>query len=85
MPYEVLNKRFRSAQKNIDREVSHVQATMSDMDKCLQNQPVTVREMSKVLDGVVEKLNILKRKVNINYFCSIISKELVSTYILKDI
>ncbi|XP_013383305.1 macrophage erythroblast attacher [Lingula anatina] len=62
VPYEVLNKKFRSAQKNIDREVSHVQVTMSDVDRCLQNQPVTVREMSMVLDGVVEKLNILKRK-----------------------
>ena len=33
VPYEVLNKRFRIAQKSIDREVSHVQAAISNIEK----------------------------------------------------
>jgi macrophage erythroblast attacher len=33
VPYEVLNKRFRIAQKCIDREVSHVQHALNAVQK----------------------------------------------------
>ena len=35
VPYETLNKKFRIAQKNIDREVSHVQSVTGDLEKVL--------------------------------------------------
>ena len=62
MPYEILNKKFRLAQKNIDREVSHVTSAANDLDKCLQKSS-TVGEVTTVLNGMVEKLSLLKRKV----------------------
>ena len=63
MPYEILNKKFRLAQKNIDREVSHVTSAANELDKCLQKSS-TVGEVTTVLNGMVEKLSLLKRKVS---------------------
>ena len=62
MPYEILNKRFRLAQKNIDREVQRVQAATSELEKCLQRS-ATIAEVTQVLDGMTEKLMMMKRKV----------------------
>ncbi|CAM6000956.1 unnamed protein product [Sphagnum balticum] len=66
VPYEVLNKKFRAAQKNIDREVCHVQAVVTDLEKAVNNvhvtPPVTIGVISDLLTSVVEKLNVLKRK-----------------------
>lgn len=66
VPYEVLNKRFRAAQKAIDREVSRVQMTGNDLEKCLQ-RPVTAGEVTSVLGTMVENLSMLKRKVQFFY------------------
>ena len=63
VPYELLNKKFRSAQKTVDREVSKAQSAGSDLEACLQNKEVTIGEVTKVLDNMVEKLKFLKRKV----------------------
>src|ERR1700712_348204 len=41
VPYEILNKKFRSAQKNIDREISHVQNSVNDLEKAVQNKEET--------------------------------------------
>ncbi|ELU07028.1 hypothetical protein CAPTEDRAFT_123183 [Capitella teleta] len=61
VPYEILNKKFRAAQKNIDREVSHIQIDANELESCLKkNAPLG--DVSRVLDGVVEKLTIMKRK-----------------------
>jgi hypothetical protein len=38
VPYEVLNKKFRAAQKNIDREAAHLQSAIADMEKQLQSK-----------------------------------------------
>lgn len=62
MPYEILNKKFRLAQKNIDREVQRVQAATSELEKCLQRS-ATIAEVTQVLDGMTEKLMMMKRKV----------------------
>lgn len=56
------------AQKNIDREVNHVQGSVGDIEKILQSKTAlqehdTVGELTRLLGGVVEKLNLLKRKV----------------------
>ncbi|KAL7286147.1 hypothetical protein TKK_0019590 [Trichogramma kaykai] len=65
VPYELLNKKFRSAQKTLDREVSHVQNAANDFEKnCLRNDGTGVprKEISRLLGGVVAKLQVLKRK-----------------------
>ncbi|CAB3988064.1 macrophage erythroblast attacher-like [Paramuricea clavata] len=62
VPYEVLNKKFRTAQKIIDREVSHVLAANSDLSNVVKKQSVKVSDMTGILDGVIEKLQVLKRK-----------------------
>ena len=67
VPYEILNKKFRSAQKNIDREISHVQMSVNDLEKAVQNwseTPITIGAINELLDGVFSKLLILKRKSN---------------------
>uniref|UniRef100_A0A671N444 E3 ubiquitin-protein transferase MAEA n=2 Tax=Sinocyclocheilus TaxID=75365 RepID=A0A671N444_9TELE len=61
VPYETLNKRFRAAQKNIDRETSHVTMVVAELEKTLGSFPV-VDTVVSLLDGVVEKLSALKRK-----------------------
>lgn len=63
VPYETLNKRFRAAQKNIDRETSHVTMVVAELEKTLSGWPA-VDSVVSLLDGVVEKLSVLKRKVS---------------------
>ncbi|KYM86554.1 Macrophage erythroblast attacher [Atta colombica] len=64
VPYELLNKKFRSAQKTLDREVSHVQAVSNELEKSLKTDGTYVAsgEISKLLGGVVARLQVLKRK-----------------------
>ncbi|RWS25827.1 Macrophage erythroblast attacher-like protein [Leptotrombidium deliense] len=65
VPYEILNKRFRGAQKCIDREVSYVQCAVNELEKSVMgnsDNPPTVGVITEMLSGVVEKLAALKRK-----------------------
>lgn len=64
----MLNKKFRAAQKVIDREVSLVVSVTNDLTSSLGSVPVKVGEITGFLDGVVQKLQSLKRKVNIHVF-----------------
>jgi macrophage erythroblast attacher len=64
VPYEILNKKFRAAQKQLDREVSHVQAATSELEKGLKTTNVDVEEISRILGGMVERLQVLKRKAS---------------------
>ncbi|CAG2102529.1 unnamed protein product [Medioppia subpectinata] len=71
VPYEILNKKFRAAQKNIDREISHVQNSVSDLERTLKQRSddrsppgVTITAINELLNGVVSKLSVLKRKSN---------------------
>lgn len=66
VPYEILNKKFRAAQKVIDREVSLVVSATNDLTNSLGTVPVKVGEITGFLDGVVQKLQSLKRKVTYN-------------------
>jgi len=63
VPYEILNKKFRSAQKAIDREVSYVVNVTNELTTTLNKQPVKANEVAGMLDGVVQKIQALKRKV----------------------
>lgn len=63
VPYELLNKKFRAAQKSLDREVSHVQAAAQELERGLAADTVGAGDISRILGGMVEKLQVLKRKV----------------------
>ena len=64
MPYEILNKRFRSAQKTIDREIHGLTSALNELEKCVESGNSNTGSVVQMLGGVVEKLQTLKRKVN---------------------
>ncbi|CAG0917946.1 unnamed protein product [Notodromas monacha] len=67
VPYEVLNKKFRAAQKNIDREASYLQSAVAEMERQLQSKsngdvlPQNA-QVVKLIDTILEKITTLKRK-----------------------
>lgn len=64
VPYELFNKRFRASQKIIDKEHHAVAATADELEKSLVNSAAeNVPDMVALLDTVMEKLRVLKRKV----------------------
>lgn len=65
VPYEILNKKFRAAQKVVDREVSHVTTSLGDLDKLLGQTEETegrVQAVDNLLASVQEQLAQLKAK-----------------------
>ncbi|CAH1155978.1 unnamed protein product [Phaedon cochleariae] len=78
VPYEILNKKFRTAQKTLDREVSHVQQTASLIEVSLNTPDVRAKDISSLLGGMVEKLQVLKRKAEES-----ISEELAASTVCK--
>jgi len=68
VPYELLNKKFRLAQKVLDREASHVQATTSDLEKALKReydgQESGPQNLIEVLTTLEERLLQLKSKAH---------------------
>ncbi|CAH1404267.1 unnamed protein product [Nezara viridula] len=78
VPYEILNKKFRAAQKQLDREVSHVQAAAIELEKGLFADKVGAGDISRLLGGMVEKLQVLKRKAEES-----ICEELQAGYVCK--
>ncbi|ETN63502.1 erythroblast macrophage protein emp [Anopheles darlingi] len=77
VPYEILNKRFRIAQKTLDRELSQIQNVASELEKGLSEGSAS-SEISRLLGGVVERLQVLKRKAEES-----ISEELSAGYVCK--
>lgn len=63
MPYEILNKKFRIAQKALDRGLSQIQTFESELEKGL-DENVPAADITRLLGGVVEKLQVLKRKAD---------------------
>ena len=61
VPYEILNKKFRSAQKVLDREVSHVTSSLGDVDRLLGDVVDRVA-ITQQLDNIKEQLVQLKSK-----------------------
>ncbi|KAB0794639.1 hypothetical protein PPYR_11478 [Photinus pyralis] len=78
VPYEILNKKFRSAQKTLDREVSHVQQAAIEIEKSISGESVKSNDITKLLGGMVEKLQVLKRKAEES-----ITEELQATNVCK--
>lgn len=78
VPYEILNKKFRTAQKTLDREVSHVQTAAADIEKGIVTGNIPPTDLTKLLGGMVEKLQVLKRKAEES-----IAEELQATNVVK--
>lgn len=62
VPYEVLNKRYRNAQKVLDREAVAIASECDRSESALRKNPEA--DASAMLDSVVERLRTLKRKVS---------------------
>lgn len=79
MPYEILNKKFRMTQKTLDRELSAIlQTATTDLERGLDQSEPIVGNIAKLLDGVVDKLQILKRKAEES-----IGEELAAGFVCK--
>lgn len=62
VPYEILNKKFRTAQKTLDREVAHVQQAALEIERGIAGNNIQTKDITSLLGGMVEKLQALKRK-----------------------
>lgn len=62
VPYETLNRKFRNAQKTIDREVLHVNSAVSSIQAVMEGD-ISTEQVSELLSNMVAKLKVLKRKV----------------------
>lgn len=78
VPYEILNKKFRTTQKTLDREVSHIQQAATEIDKSSIDEHIKAKDITNLLGGMVEKLQVLKRKAEES-----ISEELHATNVCK--
>lgn len=79
----MLNKKFRSAQKTLDREVSHVQVAANELEKNLEvpdEKPVAAGEITRLLGGVVARLQVrtfYKKQTNNRHKFFIINKKYI--------
>jgi len=64
VPYEILNKKFRSSQKVVDREVNHVSSALTDLEKLYTQDKTDRKEIIEQLDKVKKQLEELKDKGN---------------------
>lgn len=78
VPYEVLNKKFRIAQKSIDREAARVGDTANELEKILKQPVVHVHEIDALVQALIDKLGGLKRKAT-----DALSDESESAVVLK--
>jgi len=62
VPYELLNKKFRSSQKTLDRELAHFCTAATELETSLHRTSVTVQDVTRLLGTVTDKLRVLKRK-----------------------
>jgi len=62
----------------VDREVSHVQAAALELERVLHGEVVGASDVSRLLGGMVEKLQVLKRTAYES-----ISEELEAAYVCK--
>lgn len=58
----MLNKKFRIAQKTLDRELCQIQNVTNELERGLESK--SAGEITRLLGGVVERLQVLKRKAD---------------------
>ena len=62
VPYELLNKKFRSAQKILDREISHVHAAVTQIEDYIKHCDGNVWAIPSLLETLSERLQSLSDK-----------------------
>ena len=64
VPYEIFNQRYRLSQRSIEKEQHAVAAAAEKIEKELAaTSPTSLPHMVSLLDSVMERLRVLKRKV----------------------
>ncbi len=58
-----MNRIFRNTQKLLEKEMANVNATYNDLVKKVNNNSLPAAAAAPVLDGLVNRLGKLKRKV----------------------
>ncbi|XP_077283608.1 E3 ubiquitin-protein transferase Katazuke [Arctopsyche grandis] len=64
VPYEIFNKKYRQAQKTLDSEVRQVQNVVNEIESGLNKENVPAEEITRLLGGMVERLQTMKRKAS---------------------
>lgn len=67
MPYENYRKVFRTSQKNVERELSAIQSTSTDLTNRARNGKVRKEEVVSSIEGMIGRVENLKRKVRLTY------------------
>ena len=65
VPYELLNKTFRQAQKAVEKDISVLEKAVHEISK---KKNVSKDDACKYLDKFVQKLSGVKRKVRLSWF-----------------
>lgn len=63
VPFECLNKTFRSSQKSVEKDLAVLEKAVKAMNKKAQKEKITEEDACKYLDKVVNKLIGVKRKL----------------------
>ena len=62
VPYEILNKKYRSAQKTLDREISQVQSAVGQVEDYIKHCDGDVSGIPALLGSLEERLQQLSDK-----------------------
>jgi macrophage erythroblast attacher len=62
VPYEILNKKFRTAQKTLDREISHVQGAAVQVEDYIKHGNGDISGIPALLETLEERLKQLSER-----------------------
>ena len=62
VPYEILNKKFRTSQKTLDREISQVQSSVSQVEEYIKTCEGDVSGIPPLLETLEDRLKHLHDK-----------------------
>ena len=62
VPYEILNKKFRTSQKTLDREISQVQGSVTQVEEYLKLCQGDVSGIPVLLETLEDRLKHLQEK-----------------------
>ena len=62
VPYEILNKKFRISQKTLDREISHVQGSVAQIEEYIKHCEGDVSGIPTLLESLEDSVIKLSEK-----------------------
>merc|ERR1711963_774757 len=62
VPYEILNKKFRTSQETLDREISQVQASVTQVEEYIKHCDGDVSGIPVLLETLEDRLKHLQEK-----------------------